>query len=89
MSSGQVTKAASHKFDYTYPIARSGEPQYAAIMRQRSGMDAGSIDMGVRDVTHLCDGDQQDVVDSAFAIYETVCGQTGKKARRDQRSSQL
>lgn len=69
--------------DYTLPIARTGEQQFAAIIRQRSGMDAGCIDMGVRDITWLCDADQQDAVNSAFAIYETLCDQTGKKAVRD------
>ena len=64
-------------------IAREGEQQFACILRNRSGQSAGEIDMGVRDVTILCDAEQQDVVDTAYAIYETVCDQTKKKARRD------
>ena len=71
------------KPDYTLPIAREGEQQFAVILRNRSGESAGRIDMGVRDVTMLSDAEQQDVVDSAFAIYEGVCDQTKKKARRD------
>ena len=72
-----------HMPDYTLPIAREGEQQFAAIVRNRSGESAGRVDMGVRDVTILCDAEQQDIVDCAFAIYETVCDQTAKKARRD------
>lgn len=72
-----------HKPDYTLPIAREGEQQFACILRNRSGQSAGEIDMGVRDVTILCDAEQQDVVDTAYAIYETVCDQTKKKAWRD------
>lgn len=70
--------------DYTRPIARSGEQQFACIMRQRSGESSGRIDMGVRDVTPFPDDDQQDAVDSAYAIYETLCDQTGKRAKRDE-----
>lgn len=69
--------------DYTHPIARTGEQQFAAVVRQRSGMDAGCIDSGTRDITHLSDADQQDAVNSAYAIYETWVRQTGKRAGRD------
>lgn len=72
-----------HKPDYTRPIAREGEQQFACLLRNRSGESAGAIDMGVRDVTILSEAEQQDVVDTAYAIYETVCDQTKKKARRD------
>lgn len=72
-----------NKPDYTLPIAREGEQQFACILRNRSGQSAGEIDMGVRDVTILCDAEQQDVVDTAYAIYETVCNQTKKKSQRD------
>jgi hypothetical protein len=69
--------------DYTIPIARTGEQQFACIMRNRSGESAGCIDFGVRDVTILCDAEQQDVVDTAFAVYEVVCDQTKKTAAND------
>ena len=69
--------------DYTHPIARTGEQQFAAVVRQRSGMDAGLIDSGTRDITHLSEADQQDAVNSAYAIYETWVRQTGKRAGRD------
>lgn len=69
--------------NYELPIAREGEQQFACILRNRSGHDSGCIDMGVRDVTFLADGEQQDVVDTSFAIYETLCQQTNKKAKRD------
>lgn len=68
--------------DYTIPIARTGEQQFACVLRNRSGIDAGSIDMGARFIDELCDGDQQAAVDSAFAIYEKWCRETGKRARR-------
>ena len=70
--------------DYTRPIARDGEHQFACILRNRSGQDAGAIDMAVRDVTHLLDSEQQDVVDVAYAVYESLCDQTGKTAKRAQ-----
>ena len=71
--------------DYFCPIAREGEQQFAAILRNRSGVLAGQIDMSVRDVTPLSDLDQQDVVNTAYAIYKTLCKQTGKRATTDLR----
>lgn len=65
--------------DYTLPIARTGEQQFAAIVRNRSGESAGEIDMGVRDVTFLHPSEQQDVVNTAYAIYDNLCRQTGLK----------
>jgi hypothetical protein len=85
-NSNPIVPPPTKKPDYTLPIARTGEQQFAAIVRQRSGFDAGNIDMAVRDVSHMSDADQQEVVDSAYAIYETVRGQTGKIARRDRQN---
>lgn len=65
------------KHDYTAPIARHGEEQFACILRQRSGFDAGNIDMGVRDIDHLAPAEQQDVVNTAYLIYEAYCQRTG------------
>lgn len=76
----------AYRPDYTLPIARAGEQQFACIMRERSGESAGCIDMGVRDSTILCDAEQQEIVDTAFAVYECFCDQTGKFAARDKRS---
>ena len=67
--------------DYTKPIAKEGEQQFAAIIRNRSGMDAGCIDMGIRDISHLSNRDKQEAVNSAYAVYEAFCRQTGKIAR--------
>lgn len=78
-----VAPQASPRPDYTLPIARTGEQQFGCIMRQRSGMDAGCIDMGARRIDHLSEGDQQDAVDSAYSLYETFCSQTGMRAKRD------
>lgn len=65
------------------PIAREGEQQFACILRNRSGIDAGEIDFGLRDCTSLPDGEQQDVVDIAFALYSAACRQLNKRAKRD------
>jgi len=66
------------------PIARKGEPIYASIVRNRSGIDSGCIDYGCRvfEIEKMCDGDKQDIADTAFALYESVCRYSGKKARR-------
>jgi hypothetical protein len=69
--------------DYSLPIARDGEQQFACILRNRSGMDSGNIDMAARFLTGLSDGDQQAAVNSAYAIYEKWCHETGKRAPRD------
>ena len=69
----------------TLPIARSGELIYATIMRNRSGMDSGQIDMGVRvfDIQELPEWDKQAICDTAFAMYKTICRNTNKKATND------
>jgi hypothetical protein len=69
--------------DYTLPIARTGEEQFAAVVRNRSGACAGDIDGATRDIRHLSKVDQRDAVESAYAIYETFCRQTSLRARRD------
>lgn len=69
--------------DYTHPIARTGEQQFAVIVRNRSGESAGDIDCAIRDIKHLSKVDQLDAVEAAYAIYETFCSQTGFRARRD------
>lgn len=69
--------------DYTNPIARTGEQQFACILRNRSGISSGEIDFGARFIDHLCSGDQQDAVDAVFAVYEKWCRETGKRAKRD------
>lgn len=70
-----------HRSDYTLPIARVGEEQFGCILRNRSGFDAGNIDYGARFIDTLSDAEQQDVCDTAYALYKAFCRQTGKKAR--------
>jgi len=77
------TSEEEYRPDYTAPIARTGEQQFAAIIRNRSGIDAGTIDSATRDISHLSDVDKQDAVDAAFIIYETFCIQTGKRSKRE------
>lgn len=69
--------------NYTQPLARTGESQYACILRSRSGMNAGCIDMSVRDCTHLSGVEQQDIVDTAYMIYKIYQRQLKKIAIRD------
>lgn len=71
--------------DLTKPIARSGEAQYVCILRNRSGIDAGNIDFAIRTcaIEELADGEKQDIVNAAFAVYESICDATGKKSTRD------
>lgn len=69
--------------DYTRPLAHAGEQQFACILRYVSGESAGRIDMAARDITSLADYDQQDAVDSAYAIYEKFCRQASRSARRN------
>jgi len=66
-------------------IARSGEPIYASIMRNRSGIDSGCIDYGCRvcAIGDLDDADKQDIADTAFALYESVCRAAGTRAKKD------
>jgi len=73
------------EIDLTSPIARSGEPTYASIIRNRSGMDAGEIDFGARvfHIEELSDYDKQSICDTAYALYETICRHTEKKAKND------
>ena len=66
--------------DYRRPIARANEPQYAAIIRNRSGMDSGKLDFALRDCTILPEQEQQEVVDTAFMLYEAMCRQLNRKS---------
>ena len=77
------------KPDYTLPIGKPGEQQFALIQRNRSGFDAGEIDFGLRDCTILCEAEQQDIVDIAFALYQSICRQVGKRAANDNASLQV
>ncbi len=71
--------------DPTKPIARGGEPIYASIIRNQSGVDSGNIDFGARvfAIEKLSDTDQQDICDIAYALYLTICRYTEKKATNE------
>lgn len=75
--------ATPSRTDWTSPLARTGESQYAVIVRNRSGIDAGCIDFTARMIDELGDGDKQDAVSSAFSLYTTWRDSTGKRAPRD------
>ena len=67
------------------PIARTGEQIFASIIRNRSGMDSGCIDYACRTIAieELYEGEKQDIADTAFALYQSVCRASGKKAKND------
>ena len=71
------------KPDYTSPIARTGEQQFACVLRNRSGVSSGDIDFGARFIDSLCPGDQQDAIEAAYSIYQKWCAETGRRSRRD------
>lgn len=56
-------------------MSRPGE-QFACIVRNRSGIDSGCIDMGVRvaAIQELLDCDQHDAVSAALCLAESVIG---------------
>lgn len=67
-------------------IARGGETEFAAIVRNRSGQDAGEIDYGLKHgpvLDTLCDRDKQSLVDMAYALAEACERATGKKRRAE------
>ena len=68
---------------YTKPIARTGEQQFACILRNRSGVSSGEIDFGARFIDHLSDSEQQTAIDCVYAVYEKWCSETGKRSTRD------
>lgn len=72
-----------HRPDYTIPIARVGEEQFAAIKRNRSGFDAGEIDFALRSLDDLGEYDKQQITDTAFGLYQAICRQTNRKATND------
>lgn len=69
------------------PIARTGEPIYVSIIRNRSGMDVGDIDFGLRvgAVEKLSDRDKKDIVDVAYLLYEGVCNAAEKRSKLERR----
>jgi len=63
-------------------IARDGEPIYASIIRNRSGIDAGDIDYCIRvsEISKLSKRDRQMIVNVAYEMYESICNATGTEA---------
>lgn len=55
-------------------IAREGEQEFAAIMRNRSGHDAGCIDYGVRVelVANLSAAEKKEIVRTSEALTENI-----------------
>ena len=70
--------------DLAKPIARPGESIYASIVRNRSGIDAGKIDFGVRvlEIEKLCDADKIEIRNIARALYQTICDHAEIKQSR-------
>lgn len=75
----------SHQYRHdqrTSRCARTGETEFAAIVRNRSGQDAGEIDFDLKHglvIDELSDTDKQSLVDTAFALAMACETATGKK----------
>lgn len=76
-------KLAKKLEGYTSPIARTGEQQFACILRNRSGESSGEIDFGARFINDLSEGDQQAAIESVYSVYLKWRSETGKKSHRD------
>lgn len=61
------------------PVARSGETEFAAIIRNRSGMDAGEIDFSIKSarVDELSEAEKKDICFIAERLHQTICSMTG------------
>lgn len=55
-------------------MIREGEPIYAALVRNRSGQDAGEIDyrLNVAAVENLPQGEKQELMETALALVENL-----------------
>lgn len=71
------------------PIASHSEPIYASIVRNRFVIDSGCIDYSFRNCAaeELCDADKQDITNTAYALYESICRVTKKRAFRDHKGA--
>ena len=68
-----------NEYDFTRPIARIGEPVFASIIRNRSGIDAGEIDYVYRSPKEIfCDQDKEDIATAALMLYESISRDMGK-----------
>ena len=83
LSKKPSTETTADVGDYTLPIARKGEQQFACILRNRSGTSSGEIDFGMRFIDHLCKGEQQDAIESAYSVYLNWCYRTGLRSIRE------
>lgn len=69
----------------TRRIARAGETEFAAIVRNRSGQDAGEIDFGLKTgpvIDDMSDADKQQLVDTAYSLAAACELATGKQASK-------
>lgn len=55
-------------------LARAGEPEYAVICRQRSGIESGRMDyvLPVQRIESLCPADKRDLLSTAEAMLERL-----------------
>lgn len=55
-------------------IAREGEPEFAAIMRERSGQDAGRISYGIRvaAIEDLSPAEKTELLGTAEAMLSSI-----------------
>lgn len=83
LTKAEEPKTSNPLDGYTSPIARTGEQQFACILRNRSGVDAGEIDFGARFINDLSDREQQAAIESVYSVYLKWCRETGKKSHRD------
>lgn len=76
----------------TSRIARDGETEFAAIVRNRSGVDSGEIDFGLKHgeiIDSLSDHDKQSLVDTAYALARACEEATGKHASASEKYSTI
>ena len=82
MDPTQTPTEEAPDLDYTAPIHHPNEQAFAAVIRNRSGVDAGEIDLVLRDLSGLTDLDQIDVVSLLWTLYRAACRQTGETPRQ-------
>ena len=66
--------------DYTAPIARAGEPQFGALLINRSGVGAGEVDFGYRSPPDNWTPEEKgDLATAALMLYEAIVRDTGQR----------
>lgn len=67
-------------------FTRSGEQEFASIHRRRSGIDSGEIDFGWAPYwceDNLSPSDKQQLLNTTFALYQSMCKRFDGKAMAD------